>query len=255
MFKIATWNVNSLKVRLPQVLEWLAAFQPDVLAMQETKIPNELFPAMDFEAIGYHVAYSGQKTFNGVAIASKQTIKEVETDLPGIEDPQRRVLAVTLGDVRVIDLYVPNGQSVGSEKYDYKLHWFSKLNHYVKVQLKKYEKLIVLGDFNIAPADLDVYDPKTWEGHVLVSDKERQALKELLQLGLTDAYRQLDTESPGYSWWDYRMGGFRRNLGMRLDLILVSSFFSKKLMRCQVDKATREAERPSDHAPVIAVIE
>ena len=255
MFKIATWNVNSLKVRLPQVLEWLAAYQPDVLALQEIKIPNELFPSMEFEAIGYNTAYSGQKTYNGVAVISKDKPVDIVTDFPAFDDPQRRVLATTIGDVRVINVYVPNGQSLDSDKYQYKLTWFARLNRYVEEQLKSYKKLIVLGDFNIAPSDLDIYDPKAWEGHVLVSDKERAALQGLLNLGLSDAHRLLDKKTPGYSWWDYRMAGFRRNLGIRLDLLLISDVLAETLQYCEVDKEPRKAERPSDHTPVVAVFD
>lgn len=253
MFKIATWNVNSLRVRLPQVIDWLKKNKPDVFALQETKIPDEQFPFDEIEKAGFNVIYSGQRTYNGVALISKKPFEDINKDLPGLEDPQRRVLTGTLGKYRVINLYVPNGESVGSEKYEYKLKWLQHLQRYIEDQLKQYPHLIVLGDFNIAPEDKDVYDPKAWEGNVLVSKKERQALQRLLKVGLYDCYRLFDSESGGYTWWNYRMAGFRRNMGLRIDLMLISEAMVKQRVSCQVDKRPRAAERPSDHAPLVAV--
>ncbi len=250
--KIATWNVNSLRIRLPQLLEWAALIKLDVIAVQETKVTDKDFPIKEIEDAGYHVAFSGQKTFNGVAILSKKPLKEIVTDLPAIEDKERRVLAATIGDTRVLNLYVPNGQSVDSEKYHYKLKWFEALHDYVKAQLKKYPKLVLVGDFNVAPEDRDVYDPAAWAGNVLVSSKERKALQKVMALGLSDAFRSFDQPEKSYSWWDYRRLAFQRNRGLRLDLILVSETLAKKCKSCSIDKSLREADRPSDHTAVVA---
>ena len=250
--KIATWNVNSLRIRLPQLLEWAALIKLDVIAVQETKVTDKDFPIKEIEDAGYHVAFSGQKTFNGVAILSKKPLKEIVTDLPAIEDKERRVLAATIGDTRVLNLYVPNGQSVDSEKYHYKLKWFEALHDYVKAQLKKYPKLVLVGDFNVAPEDRDVYDPAAWAGNVLVSSKERKALQKVMALGLSDAFRLFDQPEKSYSWWDYRRLAFQRNRGLRLDLILVSETLAKKCKSCSIDKSLREADRPSDHTAVVA---
>ncbi len=251
-FKIATWNVNSLRVRLPQVLEWLETAQPDVLALQETKLPDADFPVAAINQAGYKVVYSGQRTYNGVAIMSRLTSSNIITDIPGLEDPQRRVLGVTLGDLRIINLYVPNGESVTSEKYLYKLGWLHQLHQLLAQELKAHSKLIVLGDFNIAPEDQDVYDPKEWAGQVLFSDKERAALSELCRLGLTDCFRLHSQPEKSFSWWDYRMNSFKRNRGLRIDHILASLKLSLQCTRCYIDKSPRSAERPSDHAPVVA---
>jgi len=255
MFKIATWNVNSIKVRLPHVLDWLKKHKPDVLALQETKMTDELFPKAAIEKSGYHVAYSGQKTYNGVAIISRQPIKDIVTDLPKLDDPQRRLLGATINKARILNVYVPNGESVDSTKYQYKLDWLKKLRDYVKQQLNTYSQCIILGDFNIAPEDRDVYDPAAWEDHVLVSEAERKALREILKLGFCDTFRLFDQTSGGFSWWDYRHFAFRRNLGLRLDLILANKTLADKCKRCTVDKTPRSLERPSDHTPVVAEFE
>ena len=222
--RCATWNVNSLRVRLPQLLDWLELAQPDLIGLQETKTQNEDFPLIDIEAAGYQAIFSGQKTYNGVAILSRLPLVPVDvvTDLPGLEDSQRRVLAATYGDIRFINLYVPNGAMVGSDKYAYKLDWLQQLENYLSQQLATYQKLIVVGDFNIAPEDRDVHDPVVWEGSVLVSPKERQAFRGLQQLGLYDSFRLFDSAEGKFTWWDYRAAAFRRNMGLRIDHILVS---------------------------------
>lgn len=249
--KIATWNVNSLKVRLEQVLQWLAEKQPDILALQETKLTDDNFPAAAISAAGYQVVYSGQKTYNGVAVISKETANDIVTDFPNFSDPQRRILGVTINDVRILNLYVPNGGSLDSEKYQYKLNWLSHLLEYAKEQLAAYKKLVVLGDFNIAPADIDVHDPELWRDSILCSPAERAKLNHLLSLGLVDVYRKFNTDAE-YSWWDYRQAAFRRNMGLRIDLILTSKFLANMGKRVMIDKLARKWERPSDHAPVLA---
>lgn len=250
--KIATWNVNSIKVRLPQVLRWLEAERPDVLAVQETKVADEGFPTAAIEAAGYRVVCSGQKAYNGVAVLSRQEARDPVTDLPGLADPQRRVLGVTVGDLRVLDLYVPNGSQVGSDKYDYKLAWLDTCRQYLAAQLRQHAHLAVLGDFNVAPEERDVHDPGAWAGQVLFSGPERQALRRLLDLGLTDAFRLFDQEPDSFSWWDYRMGAFRRNRGLRIDHILVSDALRRACTACRIDREPRRWEPPSDHAPVVA---
>ncbi len=256
MLKIATWNVNSLKVRLPQVLDWLAAQQPDVLALQETKTVDADFPRDAITAAGYHAVFAGQKTYNGVAVLSRaEPETEVLTELPGLEDPQRRVLGVTLGELRVLDLYVPNGQEVGSDKYAYKLAWLDRLAACIEAQLAAHPKLVVLGDFNIAPDDRDVHDPEAWRDAILCSEPEREAFRRLLGLGLADSFRLFEQEPASFSWWDYRQGGFRRNLGLRIDHILVSPALARVCRGCTIDKVPRKLERPSDHAPVVAEFE
>ena len=250
--KIATWNVNSLNVRLPHVLEWLSAHEPDVLVLQEIKQVTEAFPEQALAEAGYKSAASGQKTYNGVATISRQEPLDPVTDFPGFEDPQRRILATTISGVRVIDLYVPNGQTVGSEKYQYKLRWLEALRGFLKEELESHPNLVVLGDFNIAPEDRDVYDPVKWGDAVLCSPPERQALGDLLKLGLHDVFRRFDQAEKSFSWWDYRAAGFRRNAGLRIDLILASSAMAGVCQASYIDKEPRTWERPSDHAPVIA---
>lgn len=250
--KIATWNVNSLRVRLPQVLQWLESEQPDLLALQETKCTDDQFPATDFLAAGYQSVYSGQKTYNGVAVLSRISCSDIITDITGLEDPQRRVLAVTYGDVRLIDLYVPNGESVDSVKYQYKLNWLDKLSDWLAAELKQHARLVVVGDFNIAPADADVHDPEAWRGSVLFSEPEHAAFRRLLDLGLCDSFRLFEQPEKSFSWWDYRMNAFRRNLGLRIDHILASTPLCDVCTTCRIDKVPRGWERPSDHAPVVA---
>jgi len=250
--KISTWNVNSLNVRLPRLLDWLRDQQPDVLALQETKLIDADFPTLDIANAGYRAVFSGQKTYNGVAILSRLPASEVVTDLPGLDDPQRRVLGATVGAVRVLNLYVPNGQAVGSDKYLYKLAWLDALAQWLPAQLARYPQLVVLGDFNIAPEDRDVYDPVAWAGQVLCSEPERVAFRRLLDLGLKDTFRLFPQEAQAFSWWDYRAAAFRRNIGLRIDHILASPALAAVCAACQVDKAPRRLERPSDHAPVVA---
>lgn len=258
--KIASWNVNSLRVRLAQMLEWLAATKVDVLGVQETKTQDNDFPVDALNAAGYEVLFSGQKTYNGVALLARTgtvveqhgSLHSAETDLPGLDDPQRRVLAATLGDVRVINLYVPNGSQPDSDKYAYKLDWLHRLHDYLQAQLSSYPRTVVMGDFNIAPQDIDVHDPAAWEGSVLVSPQERQALHSILGLGFCDSFRQFEQSGGHFSWWDYRGGSFRRNNGLRIDLILASEEARAELCGGWIDKEPRTWERPSDHAPVVA---
>jgi exodeoxyribonuclease-3 len=250
--KIATWNVNSMNVRLPHVLEWLQNHEPDVLVLQEIKQLTEKFPADALAGIGYRSIASGQKTYNGVAVISKTAPTDPVTDFPGFEDPQRRVLAVTIDGMRIVDLYVPNGSEVGSEKYRYKLDWLASLKDFLAAEMRRHENLVVLGDFNIAPADEDVYDPEKWGDAILCSPLEREALGKLLDLGLTDVFRKFDQPEGTFSWWDYRAAGFRRNAGLRIDLILASASMAARCTASYVDKEPRAWERPSDHAPVIA---
>jgi len=253
--KIATWNVNSLRVRLPQVLEWIGVHQPDIFALQETKLPDTDFPVEAFQQIGYQATFSGQRTYNGVAILSRQPGSEMVTDIPGLEDVQRRVLGMTFANIRVFNFYVPNGESVTSEKYAYKLNWLAKCHDYLQAQLKQYPEMILLGDFNIAPEERDVYDPKQWEGQVLFSGPERQAFQAILQLGFQDGFRLLHPDAQEFSWWDYRLNAFKRNMGLRIDHILVSQALAVKCQKCFIDKSLRQAERPSDHAVVVMEIE
>ncbi len=250
--KVATWNVNSLRVRLPQVLQWLETAQPDLLALQETKTTDDVFPQTDLLAAGYHTVFSGQKTYNGVAILSRTPGTDIVTDIPGLDDPQRRVLAATYGEVRLIDLYVPNGESLESDKYQYKLNWLEKLHAWLAEELQQHAKLVVVGDFNIAPADADVHDPDAWKDSVLCSAPERAAFERLLELGLSDSFRLFEQAENSFSWWDYRMNNFRRNRGLRIDHILISQALRAVCTACVIDKEPRTWERPSDHTPVLA---
>ena len=250
MLKLASWNVNSLKVRLEQVLDWLEESQVDILALQETKLIDDNFPLEVFRSKNYHVVYAGQKTYNGVAIISRSPISEPLTDISGFDDPQRRIFAVTTGDIRVINLYVPNGSEVGSDKYEYKLLWLEKVKAFIQQQLIQFPRLAVVGDFNIAPEDRDVHDPAEWEGCVLVSPPERQAFQDLLTMGLKDSFRLFPQEEGLFSWWDYRAAGFRRNRGLRIDHVLLNNSLADNCVSSQIDKTPRKSERPSDHAPV-----
>ncbi len=251
-FTIATWNVNSLRVRLPQLTDWLAANPIDCVALQETKTEDKDFPKAEIAALGYQVAFSGQRTYNGVAVMARTEPQDVVTDIPGFSDPQRRVLAATIGNTRVIDLYVPNGQAVGSEKFEYKLKWLEALRAWLVTELAQHPNVIVLGDFNIAPEDRDVHDPAAWVGQNLVSEPERAALQQIMSLGLDDVFRRFDQPANTFSWWDYRQGAFRRNHGLRIDLILASHALAARCTSSKVDVEPRRAERPSDHAPVVA---
>ena len=256
MLKIASWNVNSLNVRFPHVLAWTDVARPDILALQETKLPNDRFPADELRAAGYHSIFSGQPTYNGVAVLSREPASEALTDIPGFDDSQRRILAVTvpspLGDIRVINLYVVNGSEVGSDKYAYKLNWLEKVTAWLESEMQKYPRTVVLGDFNIAPDDRDVHDPELWRGKILCSELERGALKRCLDLGLVDSFRLFEQEEKVFSWWDYRMNAFRRKLGLRIDLLLLSAGLTSHCSASYVDIEPRRQERPSDHAPVVA---
>lgn len=241
-----------MNVRQPHVIEWLQAHEPDVLMLQEIKQITEKFPVDDLQALGYHSIASGQKTYNGVAVMSKLPATDPITDFPDFEDAQRRVLAVTIGDIRVINLYIPNGSEVGSEKYAYKLDWLAALHRFLAAEIRQHEKLVVLGDFNIAPTDADVHDPEKWGESILCSPAERKALARLIELGLTDVFRKFEHPEKTFSWWDYRAAGFRRNAGLRIDLILTTDAMTDRCTACYVDKEPRGWERPSDHAPVVA---
>jgi exodeoxyribonuclease-3 len=250
--KIATWNVNSLKIRLQQVQDWLASESPDVFALQETKIRDEDFPADAFREQSYEVSFSGQSAYNGVALIARTPITDVVTGIDGFDDQQRRVLAATVGGVRIWNLYVPNGQSVGSDKYQYKLGWLAALRKTIAGELGRHERCVLLGDFNVAPEDRDVHDPEAWRGQVLCSEPERAALRGLLDLGLSDVFRNFEQDEKSFSWWDYRQGAFRRNRGLRIDLILANAALASRCTESRIDKGPRKHERPSDHAPVIA---
>jgi len=252
VIKIASWNVNSLNVRLPHVLAWTAAANPDILALQETKLPDERFPHESLAEAGYHSVFSGQKTYNGVAVLSREAPADPVTDIPGLEDEQRRILAVTVGDVRVVNLYVVNGSEVGSDKFEYKMHWLERVTAWLKTELAQHENVVVLGDFNIAPDDRDVYDPEEWREKILCSTPERNALGAILDLGLFDTFRLFEQEERTWSWWDYRMNMFRRKLGLRIDLVLASEALKARCKASYIDIEPRRQERPSDHAPAVA---
>jgi len=255
MFKIASWNVNSLNVRLPHVLAWLDVARPDVLALQETKLTDDRFPVQELLDEGYHSVFSGQKTYNGVAILSREKAVDPVTDIPGLDDPQRRILAATVGAVRIVNLYVVNGSEVGSEKFEYKLHWLEQVTAWLAREINEFENVIVLGDFNIVPDDRDVHDPEGWREKILCSTPEREALGEILDLGFQDTFRLFEQEERTWSWWDYRMNAFRRKMGLRIDLILASKAMAKTCTASYVDIEPRRQERPSDHTPVIAEFE
>ncbi len=250
--RIATWNINSLKVRLPQLLDWLPAAQPDVICLQELKLEDAKFPRDEIAAAGYRAAFSGQKTYNGVAILSRSEPVDTFAGIPGFADEQKRVLAATIDGVRMVCLYAPNGQAVGSEKYEYKLRWYAALREWLADEMLGHPDLAVLGDLNVAPEDRDVHDPKAWEGQVLVSEPEREAFRSLLALGFKDSFRLFEQPEKSFSWWDYRMLAFRRNAGLRIDHILLSPSLAARCTACTIDKAPRKLERPSDHTPVIA---
>jgi exodeoxyribonuclease III len=250
--KIASWNVNSLKVRLPQVLSWLESRQPDVLALQETKLTDENFPVEAINAAGYQVVFSGQKTYNGVALLARSEISDPVTDPQGLQDAQRRILAGTVNGIRIVNLYVVNGEAVDSEKYAYKLDWLRRAHLWLKEELAAHPRMVVLGDFNIAPEDRDVHDPEAWRGEVLCSEPERDALRRILDLGFADCFRLTEQPEQQFSWFDYRAASFRRNRGLRIDLILASASLLQHCRHSLIDLEPRGWERPSDHAPVIA---
>ncbi|MBC7658040.1 MAG: exodeoxyribonuclease III [Frankiaceae bacterium] len=249
--KIASWNVNSLNVRLPHLQEWLRVAAPDVVALQETKLEDGKFPDTALVEQGYRSVFVGQKTYNGVAIVSRESATDVQMGIPGFEDQQRRVIAATVKGLRIVNLYVVNGQSVGSEKYDYKLRWIDAVQGWLANELARYPDLVVLGDFNIAPDDRDVHDANIWnEDSILTSSAERAALHRLQALGLHDSFRLIHEDGGQFSWWDYRAAGFRRNLGLRIDLILVSEPLRGRVVAAGIDREPRSWDRPSDHTPV-----
>lgn len=252
MTRLATWNVNSVRARFDHLARWLDAAGPDLLALQETKVRDEDFPGAALAELGYRAAVSGQKSYNGVAVLSRAPLEVLATDIPGFEDPQRRVLAVETDGFVLLDLYVPNGSEVGSDKYAYKLAWLDALHDWLASLLGRHERVAVVGDFNIAPADADVYDPEKWRGRVLCSAPERERLQRLLGLGLVDVFRRFEQPADTYSWWDYRQGAFRRNRGLRIDLVLASEPLADSAERCTIDRDPRGWEKPSDHAPVLA---
>ena len=250
--RIATWNVNSLNVRLPHVLGWLGEYSPDVLMLQETKLTDDRFPVEALQEAGYHAVFTGQKTYNGVAILSREPPEDVIREFPEVTDEQRRTIAATVAGVRVVNLYVVNGQAVGSEKYAYKLEWLRQVTEHLRSELGEHEHTVVAGDFNIAPEDRDVHDPEEWKDSILCSAPERDALGVITGLGLSDTFRLFEQPDKSFSWWDYRAAAFRRNRGLRIDLILASDGLARRCTACRIDRDARKKERPSDHAPVIA---
>jgi exodeoxyribonuclease III len=257
--KLATWNVNSLKVRQQHVIDWLELSHTDVLCLQELKLPDEKFPRAELEAAGFRSWFAGQKTYNGVGILVRDGLQVDEVtvvrNIPGFEDPQQRVIAATIDGIRVISAYFPNGQAPGTDKFAYKLRWLEAMHNWVAGELATHPKLALLGDFNIAPEDRDVHDPKAWEGQNLVSPEERAAFAKFIALGLVDSFRKFDQPEKTFTWWDYRMFAFRRNAGLRIDHILLSAPLAANCTLCEVDKTPRKWDQPSDHTPVIAVTE
>jgi len=250
--RIAAWNVNSLKVRLPQLIDWLSAQSPDIVCLQETKLEDHNFPHAEIEAAGYQVAFSGQKTYNGVALLSRSEAEDVVFGNPHFADPQKRLVAATIEDIRVICAYIPNGQALDSEKYTYKLEWLKALEIWLGEQMVNYPNVVLAGDFNIAPEDRDVHNPAAWEGQILCSPPEREAFQRLLALGMKDSFRLFEQAEKSFSWWDYRMLGFQKNQGLRIDHILLSEPLAARCIAASIDRDMRKRERPSDHAPVIA---
>ena len=253
--KIASWNVNGIRARTEQVVNWLGTTQPDVLAIQESKVVDDLFPYDEYSKLGYYPHVYGQKAYNGVALLSKKEPINPTTGISGFEDPQTRVVSATYDGITVLDIYVPNGQSVGSDKFVYKLEWLDHLTRYIEKSLKEHENLVVLGDFNIAPEDRDVYDPEAWKDKILCSKEERGALEKLLALGLVDSFRLFKQQEASYSWWDYRAAAYRRKMGLRIDLILLSTPLAKRCASSTIDESPRGWLKPSDHTPVIVEVD
>jgi len=251
---IAAWNVNSLNVRLPRLLDWLAIHRPDVVCLQETKLEDAKFPVLAIAAAGYAAHFSGQKTYNGVAILVREGLAatDIAIGIPGFADEQKRVIAATIAGIRVVDVYVPNGQSVDSDKYQYKLAWYAALANLLRAELARHPALAVLGDFNVAPEDRDVHDPALWAGQVLCSEPERSAFRALLEIGLADSFRLFDQPEKTFSWWDYRQLAFPKNHGLRIDHILLSAALAARCTGSRIDRNARKGEKPSDHAPVLA---
>jgi exodeoxyribonuclease-3 len=254
VLKLATWNVNSLAVRLPQLLDWLAANQPDVVVLQETKLTDDKFPAAEIAAAGWQAQWFGQKTYNGVALLSRTPAEDVVRNIPGHDDPSARVIAGTVAGVRVIGAYFPNGQAPDSEKFAYKMTWLAALRGWVQAELAAHPRLVLMGDFNIAPEDRDVYDPVAWAGQIHCTPEERAHFQGLCGLGLVDAFRLFEQPPKSWSWWDYRNLAFRKNQGLRIDHILVAEALKPRVQTCTIDTAPRKNERPSDHAPVVVTL-
>ena len=252
--QIATWNVNSLSVRLPQLLDWLAEHPVDVVVLQETKLTDDKFPHAPLAQAGYHAQWFGQRTYNGVALLSRQEASDVVRNIPDFSDEQARVIAATVAGVRVIGAYFPNGQAPDSEKFSYKMRWLEALHRWVAQELEHHDQLVLLGDFNIAPEDRDVYDPVAWAGQIHCTPQERAHFQDLLDLGLLDAFRLFEQAPKSWSWWDYRNLAFRKNQGLRIDHILVSTPLKPRVQACVIDKVPRKNERPSDHAPVVLTL-
>lgn len=256
--QIATWNVNSLNIRLPHVLAWLAARPVDVLCLQETKLTNDKFPHDAFAHLGYHSLHAGQKTYNGVALLARAPLRNATINLPGLPDEQQRLITATVGEgaaaLRILCAYMPNGQAVGSDKFHYKLRWLDALLDHLRTELARHSRLALLGDFNIAPADADVHDPAAWHEQILCSSPERERFRAMVALGLTDSFRLFNQPPNTYSWWDYRQLGFQKNRGLRIDHILLSAALASQCTACEIDRAERKKPQPSDHAPVIATL-
>jgi len=255
---VATWNVNSLKVRLPHLLDWLREHAADVVCLQETKLTDDRFPVDELKAAGYRSVFAGQKTYNGVAILLRESntgaMSDVQVNLPNLADEQKRLLAISLDGLRIVNGYFPNGQAVGSEKFGYKLNWLAALTDWLRGELARHEQLLLAGDFNIAPEPRDVHDPALWEGQVLFSEPERAAFRALLDLGLKDSFRLFEQPERSYTWWDYRNLAFRRKMGLRIDHILLSAPLAARCSACSIDIEPRRREQPSDHAPVVATL-
>jgi exodeoxyribonuclease-3 len=258
-FRLATWNVNSLKVRLPHLLDWLASARPDVMCLQETKTEDAKFPAAELRAAGYEAVFCGQKSYNGVAILSRADLAEVQHGIPEFADDPKRLIGATVststGPLRIVSVYAPNGQAVGSEKYAYKMRWYDALAAWMKEELARRPRIAMLGDFNVAPEDRDVHNPKRWEGEIHVSEPERAAFRRLLDIGFKDAFRLFDQPEKEFTWWDYRLMAYQRGWGLRIDEILLSPELAGRCTGCTIDKAPRERERPSDHTPVVAELD
>jgi len=253
--KLATWNVNSLAVRLPQLLDWLSQHSPDVIVLQETKLTDDKFPIAEIEAAGYRAQWHGQRTYNGVALLSRAEASDIQRNIPGFADEQARVIAASIGELRVIGAYFPNGQAPGTDKFEYKMRWLQALRDWVEAELARHPHLVLMGDYNIAPEDRDVFDPVLWAGQIHCTPEERAHFQGLVGLGMHDAFRLFEQPPKSWSWWDYRNLAFRRNQGLRIDHILVSEALKARVKTCSIDKLPRKNERPSDHAPVVVEIE
>jgi exodeoxyribonuclease-3 len=252
--KIAAWNVNSLNVRLPHLIDWLKTASPDVVCLQELKLEDAKFPLEAINEAGYNAVFSGQKTYNGVAILSKTRAEDVIKGIPGYTDDQKRLIAGTVDGLRIVCVYIPNGQSVDSDKYRYKLEWLAALTAYLKSEIAQHPSLALLGDYNIAPDDRDVHDPAAWAGQVLCTDAERAAFTGMLELGLKDSFRLFEQPPATFSWWDYRMNAFRRKMGLRIDHVLLTAPLAARCSSSVIDIEPRTWERPSDHAPAVVTL-